>query len=163
MAVFVTTLGLFLAALALHLVLWKIRLPKFHTRALLLLFALVLFMRLALLAIWPMTFPETGHVCLFYISLSLCYVITYTAIEGDSPTLSLIRHVHNSGARGVSSADVHEFLAQRPFITARISALKHDGLLREEEGRYFVAGRGSLFFRVILGFRRLYGSIERGG
>lgn len=163
MAVFTTTLGLFLAALGVHLLLWKIRLPKFHTRTLLFIFGLVLITRMALLDGWPMSLPELGHVCLFYISLSFCYVITYTAIEGDSPTLSLIRYVHNSGGRGVSSEDVHGFLAQRPFIRARIAALKHDGLLREENGSYFIAGRGSLFFRLILVFRRLYGSIERGG
>jgi hypothetical protein len=103
------------------------------------------------------------HVCLFYVSLAFYYVITYSAIEGDSPTLSLIRHLNASGGRGISSAELHEFLEARPFIKARITALMHDGLLREENGRYFVAGRGSLFFRLILAFRRLYGSIERGG
>jgi hypothetical protein len=163
MAIFLTTLALFLTALGLHLLMWKVRLPKYHTRTLLILFALVIG---AWLAMWPLLSMELSqmlHVCLFYAALSLYYVITYSAIEGDSPTLSLILHLDASGARGISSEEVHEFLEGRPFIKARIAALMHDGLLREENGRYFVAGRGSLFFRLVLAFRRLYGSIERGG
>ena len=163
MAIFLTTLALFLTALGLHLLIWKVRLPKHHTRSLLILFVIVLG---GWLALWPFHMMELSaalHVCLFYTALSFYYVITYSAIEGDSPTLSLIRHLNVRGGRGLSSRELHEFLEQRPFIKARIAALMHDGLLREENGRYFVAGRGSLFFRLILMFRRLYGSIERGG
>ena len=163
MVIFLTTLALFLAALGLHLLLWKVRLPKYHTRTLLMLFALVLGGWLAMRPLHSMELSQVLHVCLFYTALSFYYVITYSAIEGDSPTLSLIRHLDASGGRGISSKELHEFLEGRPFIKARIVALMHDGLLREENGRYFVAGRGSLFFRLILAFRRLYGSIERGG
>jgi hypothetical protein len=162
MAIFLTTLALFLTALGLHLILWRVRLPRYHTRTLLMLFGFILG---GWLAAWPfhrMELFQVVHVCLFYVSLCFYYVITYTAIEGDSPTLSLIRHLAVRG-RGISSRELHEFLEERPFIKARIAALLHDGLLREENGRYFLAGRGSLFFRLILAFRRLYGSIERGG
>jgi len=163
MAVFLTTLVLFLGALGLHLIVWKIRLPKFHTRTLLLLFALVLFLWLVTLTLRPMSLAEVAHVCLFYTSLSLCYVITYSAFEADSPTLSLIRHAHEAAGQGISSEEVHLFLEKRPFVKARLAALTHDGLVREENGRYFAVGGGSIFFRVILIFRKLYGSIQEGG
>jgi hypothetical protein len=163
MQVFLTTVLLFVAALGLHLLVWKIRLPRFQTKTLLLLFALVLGVRLVLLAIWPMSWPELTHVCLYYVSLSLCYVITYSAFEADSPTLSLIRHAHEVAAQGMSPEEVHVFMEKRPFVKARLAALTHDGLLREESGRYFAAGQGSVFFRVVLLFRKLYGTIEEGG
>ena len=163
MTIFLTTSALFLGAVMLHLLIWKIRLPKYHTRTLLILFALVLGAWLAALPLHHTDLPKLIHVCLFYTSLSLCYVITYSTIESDSPTLSLIRHLAHSGTRGVSLEEVREFLEARPFVRARLAALLHDGLVREQNGRYVLARRGSLFFRLILAFRRLYGSIERGG
>jgi hypothetical protein len=163
MAVFLTTLVLFLTALALHLIVWKIRLPRFQTRTLLLLFAFGLGMWLLTLTIRPMPWPDVVHVCLFYTSLSLCYVITYSAFEADSPTLSLIRHAHDAAGQGMSSEEVHLFLEKRPFVKARLAALTHDGLVREENGRYFAVGGGSIFFRGILMFRKLYGPIQEGG
>lgn len=164
MSVFVVTLVLFVAALALHLVLWRVRLPKYHTRTLLLLFASVLLVWLVTATITrQLGWPELFHVCMYYTSLALCYVITYSALEADSPTLSLIRHLHATGARGLSEDEVRSFLATRPFVKARLNALLHDGLVAERDGRFFVVSNGSPFFRVILGFRRLYGAIEQGG
>src|SRR5438270_32 len=116
MAILLTTLALFLTALGLHLVLWKVRLLKYHTRTLLWLFALVLGVWLLLWPIHAMELFQMFHVSLFYIVLSFCYVITYSAIEGDSPTLSLIRHLNASGGRRISSKELHEFLERRPFI-----------------------------------------------
>jgi hypothetical protein len=110
-----------------------------------------------------MFLPEVAHVCLYYVSLSLCYVITYSAFEADSPTLSLIRHAHKVADQGMSPEEVHVFMEKRPFIKARLAALTHDGFLREERGRYFAVGQGSVFFRVVLLFRKLYGTTGEGG
>src|SRR5437764_5771567 len=129
MAVFLTTLVLFLGALGLHLIVWKIRLPKFQTRTLLLLFALVLFLWLVTLTLRPMSLAEVAHVCLFYTSLSLCYVITYSAFEADSPTLSLIRHAHEAAGRGMSSEAVHLVLENGPFVYAPPGELSHGALV----------------------------------
>src|SRR5438477_12903057 len=116
MAVFLTTSVLFLGALGLHLIVWKIRLPKFQTRTLLLLFALVLFLWLVTLTLRPMSLAEVAHVCLFYTSLSLCYVITYSAFEADSLALSLIRDAHEADGRGVTSEEVNVFLEESASV-----------------------------------------------
>jgi hypothetical protein len=163
MSVFLTTLALFLIAFGSHLLLWKIRLPKYHTRTLLLLFASVLIAWLGTFWLRVMPLPDVAHVALFYVALSLCYVITYSAFEADSPTLSLIRNLHSSADGGMLPEEVHAFLESRPFVKARLAALTHDSLVREENGRYFACEGGSPFFRFILLFRKLYGSIEEGG
>jgi hypothetical protein len=106
---------------------------------------------------------EVIHVALFYGSMSLCYVITYSAIEADSPTLSLIRFLAEGTSNGRSLKEVSQFMAQRPFIKSRLSALVLSGLIREEGPRFVAAGRQPLSFQVIMGFRKLYGPISRGG
>jgi hypothetical protein len=164
MTVFCTSWVLFFCALVVHLIVWKIRLPKFHTCTLLMLFALVFVLGcVGLVLFWQISLAQFAHVALYYTALSLSYVITYSAFEGDSPTLSLIRHLDKDGAQGLSTEHVEEFLAARPFIRARVAALVHDGFVRDEGGRYFPAGKGSPFFKVILLFRKFYGEMERGG
>lgn len=163
MKIFLITLGLFVFSFAAHVIIWRIRLPRHQLKALLLIFA-------AGLALWVLFFAgrsagpaEVLHVALFYGSISLCYVITYSAIEADSPTLSLIRFLADAKAQGRSMDEIRRFMALRPFVRARLSALARSGLIREEGSRYVAVGQPPLSFRIILGFRRLYGPISKGG
>jgi len=99
-----------LFAFVLHLTLWRWRLPKAQLKALLVIFALVWAVAaLSILAgvAGAGSFAAGSLVgflyfCLTYWSAALCYVITYSAMEGDSPTLSLTRHLHRKGSDGVS-------------------------------------------------------------
>ena len=104
------------------------------------------------------------YFCLIYWSAALCYVITYSAMEGDSPTLSLTRHLHGKGAEGISHEEIEEFFRQRPFVGARVKALVTDNIFMEESGGYRLASGKYLFFRVILGYRRVvFGPVKAGG
>ena len=169
---------LFLAAGALfiawivHLTIWRWRLPKGQLKALLVIFAVV--WALAALSV-PTGFVGFGsfaaswlvgflYFCLIYWSAAFCYVITYSAMEGDSPTLSLTRHLHRRGEAGVSHEEVEEFFRQRPFVGARVKALVTDNFFMEESGGYRLASGKYLFFRLILGYRRVvFGPIKSGG
>lgn len=168
MALALTAFGLFTAAFLLHLAWWRIRLPR---RQLPTLFKLLMgffpigLLGLRWLAVWPAEWllsPASAVVALIYTSLSITYVITYSAIEGDSPTLSLLRWVA-AHPDGVDEKNLTDFMAERPFIQARIHALFTDNLIEERNGRLRIKGRPSLFFRLILAWRTLYGPMEKGG
>lgn len=163
MPLFLLTAAVFVAALVVHLVLWRIRMPRHHTSALLVIFAVVFLLAIPVLLTAVPMWPDRMRMALLYLGASLCYVITYSAIEGDSPTLSLMRLLDRNGAGGMPKADVDHFLAERPFVKARLAALILSGHVREEGGHYRLAGPPSLPFRVILGFRKLYGPIAKGG
>lgn len=150
-----------------HLAIWRFRLPKAQLKALLIIF---FWTWIATVVFWLVKgWPTTGLVSFFYFSLiywsaALCYVITYSAMEGDSPTLSLTRHLHRRGEEGVSHEEIEEFFRQRPFVGARVKALVTDNVFIEEEGGYRLSPGRYLFFRVILGYRRVvFGPIKSGG
>jgi hypothetical protein len=159
-------------AFVLHLTLWRWRLPKAQLKALLVVFAVVWavgalsalagFVGVGSLAAgWLVGFL---YFCLIYWSAAFCYVITYSAMEGDSPTLSLTRHLHRRGEEGVSHDEVEEFFRQRPFVGARVKALVTDNVFVEGEGGYRLSPGSYVFFRVILGYRRVvFGPIKSGG
>jgi len=163
MIVFLSGAELFALALVAHVIVWKFRLPKHHTPALLGIFFMALLLCFPFALIQGLSLTEILHSSLLYISLSLFYVITYSAIEGDSPTLSLMRFVAEKPLQGRTLREIESFFAERPFIRSRISALLHSSLVREENGRYLIQGSPSLPFRLILGFRRIYGEIPKGG
>jgi len=163
MQIFLTTCALLVVSVLAQIVLWKIRLPDQQIKALLVIFAVVFGMWLVGAIVFSMALLEVLHVGLFYMSVSLCYVITYSAIEADSPTLSLIHLLGEKRAQGCSGEEIARFLTRHSFVRARLAVLAHSGLIRDQNGRYVMAGKHSLPFRVILGFRKVYGSIPKGG
>jgi hypothetical protein len=163
MQIFLSTCALLVVAFLAQIVLWKIRVPDQQIRALLIIFAVVFGLWLVGAVVFSMALLEMLHVGLFYVSISLCYVITYSAIEADSPTLSLIHLLYGKGAQGCSGDEITRFLIQHSFVRARLAALVYSGLIREQNGRYVMPGKPSLAFRIILGFRKVYGSIPKGG
>jgi glucan phosphoethanolaminetransferase (alkaline phosphatase superfamily) len=152
----------FIVALVLHLILWRIRLPRNQTVALLFIFFLVF-------ALWSLpvfsfvVVVEWLRAAMLYVAAAFSYVITYSGFEGDSPTLGFMRALSQSGDKGFSDEDVAAFLARRPFLRARLSALLRTGMIREEHGYYFTSGQRSRAFHLVLAFRKLYGPISRGG
>lgn len=163
MFVFLTTVLLLAAFLLTHLLVWKIRVPNRQLRALLIIFGAVLGAWLIYAMVVSVAFMDILYVAVFCVPVGLCYVITYSGIEADSPTLSLMHFIAQQGPAGCREEEVKEFLAGRPFIKRRLTALLQSGLIREQGGKYVVAGKGSAAFRFILGYRRLYGPISRGG
>ena len=163
MPILLSTLMLFSAFLAIHFVIWKVRLPKRHTPVLLIICIAVFLSWLAFSLVCYTEFLTLLHVALYYCSLSLCYIITYSAIEGDSPTLSLVRFVEDKGPGGCSPEEIARFMEERPFIGARVAALLNSGLIRKENDRYVITGSEPFAFRLVFAFRRLYGSIPKGG
>lgn len=163
MRILLTTFTLLALAWMIHLIIWRIRLPRHQIRALLFTFA-------AVFALWLFTIDRgstplfgTIQLSLLYVSVSFCYVITYSAVEGDSPTLSLMNLLAEKKDVGMPADEIGDFLSQRPFVKARLAALIHSGLVRKENDRYLITGQPSLPFRIILGFRKLYGPISKGG
>jgi hypothetical protein len=119
MEITLTAFFTLLVAWLLHLALWRVRLPKAQLKALLMIFLLVWVA--AVFALWASGAALFGVVgflyfCLIYWSAALCYVITYSAMEGDSPTLSLTRHLHGKGAEGISHEEIEDFFRQRPVL-----------------------------------------------
>jgi hypothetical protein len=160
--------GLFVLAFVIHLVWWRIRVPYRQLPTLFKWFMLFLPLgvgALYLLGLWPverLVSPATAVVALLYFSLTITYVITYSALEADSPTLTLIRWIAQR-PDGATEKELESFMATRPFIQARLKALHVDKMAVQRDGRVYLNGQPSFFFRLIIAWRALYGPIDKGG
>jgi len=104
MTVFLAGAGLLLASFLVQLLIWRVALPRSQTVALLLIFAVVPPCVLATAALsghalW-LPAPETARLVLAYVAFTLAYVVLYSAIEHQSPTLAIISQVAKDGSRG---------------------------------------------------------------
>lgn len=160
MTTLLLALGLFGLAWLVHLVWWRIRLPRHHTKALVLLFAAV---PVAVVAILTATnriglLPAAGWVSvgLFHAGSSLCYFITYAGVEETSPSLVIIRAVEQAGSSGASRRDLQPCITNELFIAPRLDSLQRDGFVTLERGLYRLTDRGRSAARVAQRFSRVF-------
>ena len=112
--------GLFLAALLLHWIVWRIRIPRRQSAALLVILlgclpaglAAVLFVP-ALQVFGPLGFWVVLHVSTFHVALSLAYIVAYSAIEGRSPSMALLVYVADARGQGRTREELESCSAAR--------------------------------------------------
>jgi hypothetical protein len=156
-------LCLFIAAFAVHWLLWRVWIPRRQIVWLLGIFLGVLTVGLAgaawlpgMQGLAPDGLWEMLHVILFHVAVSLGYIVTYSALEEDSPTLTLVAFVAEGGERGRSREDVYGLL-DNDFITgSRFLALLQGNLVERVGDTYVLTPRGRFWVQVFHLFRIVY-------
>jgi hypothetical protein len=154
-------------SLALHWVIWRIRVPVHQTSTLLRIFFGVLSCGLCLAFVtgsadsqipWPLIEHPSGYlqVGLFVSSLALGYVITYSAIEADSPTLVIVDRIARAGNDGLHRNDLAIQLGDEVLIEPRVADLIRDGLVQSDDGhRLCLTSSGRHFISIFSIYRRI--------
>lgn len=160
-------------AFVLHVSLWRIRAPKRQTRALGLIFFGVLAAGLCALyileercadcvLIWPHGIAQYLHIALFVTAFTLSYIITYSAVEVDSPSLVIVMQIANAGPDGLETGELYRRLPDSLLVLPRIRDMVRDHLVVVSDGRYFLSPKGHASIRIFVHFRRLLG-LSKGG
>jgi hypothetical protein len=158
----------------LHLALWRVRLPLRQTRALLGIFFLT--PAVSLPALWyagrlagsercclPLLLPEYFHISLFCVSLTLAYVITYSAFEADSPSLLMVLAIAGAGQEGLEEGRFSELMTEEVLVKPRLRDLLRDGLAYVEGEKYRLTPKGRAFIRIFIFHRKLLNAPLSGG
>lgn len=155
----------FLLTLIIHFAWWRIRLPD-NTLGTLFRLSLA-----GLVAVTAVTGVLTGGslsatlyaLCLFG-AAALCYLITYTAIDSDSPTLTLVAAMASRDGRGMTAAEIEDFVDSRPFVRSRVDQMARDGLLQlHRDGTYELTGTSLTALRLFDAYRRVVNRRSKGG
>lgn len=150
----------------LQLIMWRIYLPKRQTKSLLLLFFAVFFwgslilnkfaMSITIFGIHPpASLPEYFKMWLYLMSLTLAYMITYSAIEVDSPSLLMIMKISEAEPIGLTRAQLGSELDDDILIKPRIDDMLLDRMAELKQGRYRLTGKGILLARLFIFYRNL--------
>ena len=165
---------LFFLAFLLHLIIWKIRLPKRQIRMLLLIFFGVLIV--GFVNLWSVTLPikvfklsaphtiaEYIHVALFFTSLTLAYIVTYTAIDVDSPSLVMVMNIANAGSEGLDKAAFDNAMTDDILVKPRVRDLVTSEITYMDGDKYRLTPKGILLARIFVFYRKLMNNTSKGG
>lgn len=152
MAAGIFAIKLFGFAFLVHLVWWRVRLPKNQTRALLALFVC------AWILGWVYTqdspTPELVRSALLYFGLVVFYVTNYSALEHASPTLTIMGALGDAGERGLSYQEIMNQLAKSPSLGKRLEQLISGGSVSLSDGRYRLVSNGFAAWQLVSLYRK---------
>lgn len=162
MIVLIEGTGLFLTSFAIHVMLWRARLPRHQWRALFLVFAIVAGIAAALhiglgLSSHGLTSPRLILTILLFGSLAVTYMILFSALEADSPTLTMIELIRQRRSNGVDEAELSAGFLEQTFPRVRLEQMLHDGLVENAGGHLRVTAQGRRVASLVLPYRRLLG------
>ena len=173
MAVFIFGSFFFVVAFVLHLIVWRVYLPKRQTKTLLLLFFGVFSCGIYLIYQYPSKFSlfslsspldwvEYFQIGLYLVSLTLGYMITYSAIEADSPSLIILLLIHETGETGLTAGQLKHKIDDQVLIEPRVKDLLKDKMVVENRGKYHLKLKGILLARLFIFYRNLMGAGKGG-
>ena len=167
MTVFLTGIALLLLSFCSQLLFWRLWVPTRQIRALLAIFLLAPLLAVAgLLVTGVPTFlaglsaAEITSLVVFYVSCSLAYIVLYSAIEEESPTLSIVSYVAKKGE--CSEADLFDRFGKGNELSQRIELLTLSKLVGGDDAGYHLASGGRRLAKLFDVANRLFG-LELGG
>jgi hypothetical protein len=155
--------GVFGAAFLVHLVWWRIALPRRQTAALLGVFFGVLVFWLAASHFLPGRWFTAAdrwqaiHVAVFHTACALAYIVAYSALEHRSPSMTLLVAVADAGRDGCTPEDLRGLLAGASPVEIRLDAMVHEGMVTRDGDGYRLAAKGLAWATVLSNWRRLLG------
>jgi hypothetical protein len=156
-----------------HLMVWRVRKPASeYTSLSALCLAVVVFSLAGFYAIQPMisgsvrflpvTLFDYANFVMLYIALALSYLITYSAVQADSPTMTILLRIERAGPKGLSLEEMVAELNDHVLVAPRLEDLVTGNLVGLHGGRYVVDPRGAYLAKTYIFFRALL-KMEKGG
>ena len=169
MSTVVFALGLLACTFLVHLLWWRIRIPRRQTATLLLGFfaalpiGVVAARSIPPLAPWvPTTFWGLLLVAQFHYGASLAYACINSALQHDSPALMVVTYVAMAGDKGRTREEVRSILRDEVLIEPRIREFAAGGIVELVDSRYRLTPRGLRFLRTMTLVRNAF-RLPRGG
>jgi len=169
MSILFYSLLLVFFSLLLHLIIWKIRLPKKQTNTLLMIFSSVLILGTFFLFKFPELIKwsilssnnlfEIVQFIFLFLSATLVYIVSYPAIEVDSPTLLIIKAVFDAGPGGLDKSKLELMINDDLLIKPRIRDMLFDNMVYLDGRKYKLLLKGLILARIF----SFYRNIIRGG
>jgi hypothetical protein len=166
MSVFATGTGLFLMAFVAHVLWWRRRRPRQSAQTLIYLLTAVVLLGWIIAIIAASTlhaasdvFPADPFAWLQALTLALAlaaaYVLTYPALEVDSPTLVIIEAIAERGPAGIAAEEFHRRLNDSVLVMPRLQDLLDEGLVVLKNDHYAPTRKGVMLARIFIAWRKL--------
>lgn len=160
MAVFISASTLLAIAFVTHVIWWRLKVPRRQSFTLAMLFLSVAVCGFA--AIYAadlfsgeLPLPRFLLAVLVFGGGSLVYLIFFSAMEEDSPSLTLIRLISEAGPRGIHRNDLMRVVERHSYIRVRIDLMVSDGMAVETPTGLRLVSHGLWLSWFVLFYRKL--------
>lgn len=154
----------------LHFIVWRIHVPKRQAKVVFLLFVGALCYgsfifwkydeKLSIFGLHPPgDLAQFLRFWVYYLSLTLAYMITYSAIEADSPSLIITMKIAEAGRSGLTKEGLEYSIDDDTLIEPRLKDLLTDKMAELHEGKYRLRMKGIIIAQLF----RFYREIMRAG
>jgi len=166
--------ALFFIAFLIQLLFWKVWFPRRQAKTLLLLFfttfifgfvwILTLSPVLPNLSIHPPRhIEEYLHIGLFYWVFTMAYLITYSAVEVDSPSLIMTMAIHKAGKNGLPVDVFKNSMTDEILVIPRVNDLVQDKIAVLKNSIYKLSLKGIVLAKIFNSYRSLLKLEDKGG
>ena len=165
--------SLFFISLSLHIFIWRFSIPRNQRRTLLIIFILILVLGMSSIIIidtiiglfkinTSILLIQVIHIVLLYTGLTLAYIVTYSALEVDSPSLVIINIIVNN-KEGISVKDLYRNLTDDMLLKPRIEDLSKENMAIKIDDIYYITQKGANMARLFNFYRKILNISASGG
>jgi hypothetical protein len=163
---------LFLIGFLVHVVLWRVRKPVNTTVTIVLVFvgsisfvwlalsSLIIFQEL--ISFLPQEPSGKMLSLLLALALAVSYIMTYPALENDSPTLKLVYLIAQKKRAGETEEELFKSFSNKSTVEHSITEMISEGLVRMEGQSLLLTDRGHRLARIYRKWRAILGA-QMGG
>jgi len=172
MSILICGLGLFAVAFLLHILIWRLKRPANSVKTLITLFSSVLVSGIIGLLFLGRVYPQSLilpqdsfasiYIAVFFYVLFLVYLLSFPAIEADSPSLVIMMNIHRAGKAGLAASEIKAALKDDLMIGPRLKDLLGAGLIDADGSHYKINKKGVLFLLPFVAYRNFLG-LGKGG
>lgn len=169
MKILILTTVLLGSAFVVHWLVWRIRVPRRQTAALLAIFFGALCVGIPMAACAPLAagFTLRGpweclHVAIFHVAVALAYIVVYSALEERSPSMTVLSFINEAGCAGRTREEITRVLRTASPVEVRLDAAIRDKMLVETGGRCELTPKGRAW-AVSYEWLRHFLCLTRGG
>ena len=152
----------FIAVLALHIKIWRIKKPQ--NEIVFLLFLFIIFPFLFLIFIFFINifknFTDNNilfSVFLLYFSLSCAYIQTYPAARANAPSLQIVYFIYKSGEKGLSEEEIIAKFSLNKLVYERVEDLIKESFIYQQDNSILLTQKGKVLANIFYIYRKLYG------
>lgn len=157
-------LGWFAVAFVAHVLRWRIARPAASGQALIRLMVATILLAAATTwfagrvvpgaaALVPANAGEALRALVLALALAASWVMTYPAVEVESPTLVMVKAIADRGAGGLAEAELRQVLDEDVMVSPRIRDLLDERLAALRGDRLVLTAKGAALARAFAGWR----------
>lgn len=162
--------GVIAVALAfiLHILIWRRCIPNEPTRFLILIFlfasGFVYCGAMYVFFIYGASFRSglgllswTVGYSMFVGATVAAYICFYSAVDVDSPSLTVVRLIQESTSKSISESELRRRFESLGFVESRLRHMGTDNLTRTDQGLLSITPQGAMLIRLLDVYRNIVG------